>query len=79
MFGLSHCSTLSEVSHVIMDEVHERNITSDFLTIIMRDLLPKRYDLRVYGSNSPMLPMHRTACLIGMGTVWPVTYGSHIM
>ena len=27
---------------MILDEVHERNIISDFLTIIMRDLLPKR-------------------------------------
>ncbi len=33
---------LSEVSHVIMDEIHERNVNSDFLTIIMRDLLPRR-------------------------------------
>ena len=36
------CRTLSEASHVIMDEVHERNISSDFLTIIMKDLLIKR-------------------------------------
>ncbi len=33
---------LSSVSHVIMDEVHERNVASDFLTILVRDLLPKR-------------------------------------
>ena len=36
-------SMLSDVSHVIMDEVHERSIQSDFLQIILRDLLPKRY------------------------------------
>ena len=35
-------SLLKDVSHVILDEVHERNIISDFLTIIMRDLLPSR-------------------------------------
>ena len=33
---------LSDVSHVIMDEVHERSIQSDFLAIILQDLLPKR-------------------------------------
>ena len=26
-----------------MDEIHERSIQSDFLQIILRDLLPKRY------------------------------------
>jgi len=26
-----------------MDEVHERNISSDFLTIIMKDLLIRRF------------------------------------
>ena len=34
---------LSEVTHVIMDEVHERNLSSDFLAIIMRDLLQRRF------------------------------------
>lgn len=31
---------------MILDEVHERNVASDFLTIIMRDLLPKRCELK---------------------------------
>ena len=38
----SYFSLLSDISHVIMDEVHERSIQSDFLQIIIRDLLPKR-------------------------------------
>jgi ATP-dependent RNA helicase DHX36 len=38
---------LREVSHVVLDEVHERSIQSDFLTIILRDILPHRPDLKV--------------------------------
>lgn len=30
---------LEKVSHVIIDEVHERSIQSDFLLTILRDLL----------------------------------------
>ena len=39
--------SLSGVSHVIVDEIHERGCTEDFLLIVLRDLLPKRPDLRV--------------------------------
>ena len=38
---------LSGVSHVFLDEVHERNSNSDFSLIILRDLLKVRSDLRV--------------------------------
>ena len=38
---------LSGVSHVFLDEVHERNSNSDFSLIILRDLLKIRSDLRV--------------------------------
>jgi ATP-dependent RNA helicase DHX36 len=37
--------TLKGVSHVVVDEIHERGINEDFLLIILRDLLPKRYVL----------------------------------
>jgi HrpA-like RNA helicase len=37
----------SQVSHVIVDEVHERGVLADFLLIILRDLLPLRPDIRV--------------------------------
>ena len=33
--------TLSEITHVIVDEVHERSEESDFLLMILRDTLPK--------------------------------------
>ncbi|XP_077991245.1 ATP-dependent DNA/RNA helicase DHX36-like [Glandiceps talaboti] len=38
---------LKGLSHIILDEVHERNIVSDFLIIILRDLLPQRPDLKL--------------------------------
>ncbi|KAG1687692.1 ATP-dependent RNA helicase DHX36 [Nymphon striatum] len=38
---------LSKYSHIILDEVHERDINTDFLIIILRDLLEKRPDLHL--------------------------------
>jgi len=38
---------LSSVSHVIVDEVHERSEESDFLLLILKKLLPARPDIRV--------------------------------
>uniref|UniRef100_A0A1Y1K8X3 RNA helicase n=1 Tax=Photinus pyralis TaxID=7054 RepID=A0A1Y1K8X3_PHOPY len=38
---------LSTVSHIIVDEVHERSEDSDFLLLILRDLLKIRTDLKV--------------------------------
>ncbi|CAI8047009.1 ATP-dependent DNA/RNA helicase DHX36 [Geodia barretti] len=40
-------SLLREVSHVVLDEVHERSVQSDFLIIVLRDILPHRPDLKV--------------------------------
>ena len=40
-------NALSDVSHLIVDEVHERDLLSDFLLIVLRDLLPRRPHLRV--------------------------------
>ncbi|CAG9466338.1 unnamed protein product [Pedinophyceae sp. YPF-701] len=34
------------VTHVIVDEVHERSLDSDFLLVLLRELLHKRPDLR---------------------------------
>ncbi|KAF4041381.1 Oligonucleotide/oligosaccharide-binding (OB)-fold [Phytophthora infestans] len=45
---------LSGVSHVIVDEVHERNVDTDFLLSILRDLLPQRRDLRVILMSATM-------------------------
>ncbi|XVE96278.1 hypothetical protein REPUB_Repub02eG0207300 [Reevesia pubescens] len=38
---------LNGVSHLLVDEIHERGIHEDFLLIILRDLLPRRPDLRL--------------------------------
>ncbi|KAG0258984.1 hypothetical protein BG011_002879 [Mortierella polycephala] len=39
--------TLQNVTHVMVDEVHERSVDSDFLLIIIRDLIRKRKDLKL--------------------------------
>ncbi|XP_055546685.1 putative ATP-dependent RNA helicase DHX57 [Wyeomyia smithii] len=39
--------TLDNVTHIIVDEVHERSEESDFLLLILRELLEKRRDLKV--------------------------------
>lgn len=38
---------LDGVSHIVVDEVHERSIDTDFLLIILRDLMASRPDLRI--------------------------------
>lgn len=38
---------LQEITHLILDEVHERSIESDFLLIVLRRLLIKRPSLKV--------------------------------
>ncbi|TYZ67311.1 hypothetical protein PybrP1_002952, partial [[Pythium] brassicae (nom. inval.)] len=46
--------SLSGVSHIIVDEVHERNIDTDFLLSILRDLLPTRPTLRLILMSATM-------------------------
>ncbi len=38
---------LADVSHVVVDEVHERSEESDFLLMILRDLLRRKKHLKV--------------------------------
>ncbi|SLM38346.1 dead deah box helicase [Lasallia pustulata] len=40
-------AALAEVSHVVVDEVHERSLDTDFLLVLFRDALSKRKDLKV--------------------------------
>ncbi|KAL9025571.1 MAG: hypothetical protein Q9196_005634 [Gyalolechia fulgens] len=40
-------TALADVSHVIVDEIHERSLDSDFLLILLRDVMIQRRDLRV--------------------------------
>jgi ATP-dependent RNA helicase DHX29 len=38
--------SLADCTHIIIDEVHERSIDSDFLLIVLRTLLQTRKDLK---------------------------------
>uniref|UniRef100_A0A672G593 RNA helicase n=1 Tax=Salarias fasciatus TaxID=181472 RepID=A0A672G593_SALFA len=38
---------LSSISHLVLDEIHERNLQSDVLLVIVKDLLSLRDDLKV--------------------------------
>lgn len=38
---------LESVTHILVDEVHERSEESDFLLLILKDLLATRKDLKV--------------------------------
>jgi HrpA-like RNA helicase len=38
---------LENISHLVLDEIHERDINSDFLLTIVKDILPLRPDLKV--------------------------------
>ena len=39
--------TLDSVSHIFVDEIHERGMNEDFLLVVLRDLLPRRPDLKL--------------------------------
>ncbi|KAM6329095.1 3'-5' RNA helicase YTHDC2 isoform 4-T4 [Alca torda] len=47
-------STLSTVTHVIVDEVHERDRFSDFLLIKLRDVLQKQTNLKLIISSAAL-------------------------
>ena len=40
-------AALADVSHVVVDEVHERSLDTDFLLVLLRDILHRRDDLKV--------------------------------
>uniref|UniRef100_A0A1A8ENG2 ATP-dependent RNA helicase DHX29 n=2 Tax=Nothobranchius korthausae TaxID=1143690 RepID=A0A1A8ENG2_9TELE len=44
---LQHDRHLSSLTHIIVDEVHERSVQSDFLLTILKDVVMKRSDLRL--------------------------------
>ncbi|RKF62535.1 ATP-dependent RNA helicase DHX29 [Erysiphe neolycopersici] len=44
---LENSNDLKDITHIVLDEVHERTIDSDFLLIVLKKLLLKRTDLKV--------------------------------
>jgi ATP-dependent RNA helicase DHX29 len=44
---LESSNELREITHLVLDEVHERSIDSDFLLIVLKKLLVRRKDLKV--------------------------------
>jgi ATP-dependent RNA helicase DHX29 len=45
--GSGKSTAFDEVTHIIIDEVHERSIESDFLLIVLKSLTEQRKDLKV--------------------------------
>ncbi|KAK4689978.1 ATP-dependent RNA helicase DHX29, partial [Tremellales sp. Uapishka_1] len=45
--GNGRSTGFDEVTHIIIDEVHERSIESDFLLIVLKSLILQRRDLKV--------------------------------
>jgi ATP-dependent RNA helicase DHX29 len=43
---LERSPELKEATHLVLDEVHERSIDSDFLLIVLKKLLQKRKELK---------------------------------
>lgn len=44
---LERSDDLGDITHLVLDEIHERSIDSDFLLIVLRKLLLRRPDLKV--------------------------------
>ncbi|OKL57819.1 hypothetical protein UA08_07006 [Talaromyces atroroseus] len=45
--GNDIAASLSDITHVVVDEVHERSLDTDFLLALLRDILNRRKDLKV--------------------------------
>lgn len=47
MSGGDVMASLADISHIIIDEVHERSLDTDFLLALLRDVLRKEKDLKL--------------------------------
>ena len=55
---LEQGNSLGEVTHLVLDEVHERNIESDFLLIILRKIMAQRPTLKVILMSATLNAAH---------------------
>lgn len=50
---LERTPELEDITHLVLDEVHERSIDSDFLLIVLKKLLVRRKNLKYVADNPP--------------------------
>ncbi|RDA90510.1 hypothetical protein CP533_0837 [Ophiocordyceps camponoti-saundersi (nom. inval.)] len=62
---LEGSNDLREVTHLVLDEVHERTIDSDFLLIVLKRLLTQRKDLKVVLMSATVDAEHFSSYLGG--------------
>ncbi len=58
---------LGHVTHIIVDEVHERNVDTDFLLAVLKRVLPRRPDVRVLLMSATMNEASFAAYFRGVG------------
>ena len=47
MSRLQSDSELEAFSHIVLDEIHERDVLADILLVIIKQILPKRPDIKI--------------------------------
>uniref|UniRef100_A0A7N0V7U3 RNA helicase n=1 Tax=Kalanchoe fedtschenkoi TaxID=63787 RepID=A0A7N0V7U3_KALFE len=60
---------LGGVTHVIIDEIHERGMNEDFLLVVLKDLLPRRPDLRLILMSATLDSMLFSSYFSGAPTI----------
>jgi HrpA-like helicases len=76
-------STLATVTHILLDEIHERSRFSDFLLIALRDSLAKFRSLRLVlmsaTVDTPLFAKYFNNCPVFIGRVYVLFIVKHFM